>query len=320
MKMKSIVKTVGILGCATFLVSAPAVKAGEMIAPMDPIPIDTGFDNLLAPIETTFSAGYDTKYMFRGFDLGQEAVWTGLDFSLPFAMPIGDFSLDFGAWYINPTEGSNNSSGAIGPAVGLLPYGPVYNPKRGVPDDELDVYIGTSTTVGPIDVAFGYVHYFLGPEQSGGTGLATGVNDQNELGLTLGTSIGPVDFGMEYAYNFDAGKSKPIFVGPGTPGSVGGFVPGPSNWLFGQYFEPSVGTGFELTDRVSLNLSCAAAWYGNQFSHYQFGLAAPVIIAENVVLEPYVAYMDNNDNARVGGESSFARDTWFGGISLSVAF
>ena len=286
MKIKSLVYTVGSLGCAAFIAVAP-VKAGPMMAPIDPVPIDTGISNLLDPIETTLSVGFDSHYMFRGYNLGEEAVWAGIDMSLPLGWQGA--SLDFGLWYVNPTEGPSNTSGIGGPA---------FNAKRGIPDDELDAYIGVSGTWGPVDVSVGYVHYFLGPEAANNPLAA--VNDQNEVGTTLGTSFGPIDFGFEYAYNFDLDTAK-----SGT-------------WEFQHYWEPSVGTGFEVNDRISLNLSVAAGFYGDDFSHWQFGLSAPIVVAENVTFEPYVAYLDDRKPANIA--SPFTQDSWFGGVSLSVSF
>lgn len=286
MKIRSLVTTAGILGCAAFLLSAPAVKAGEMIVEHSPI-VEPVIDNWLAPIETTLSAGFDTVYMFRGYDLGQEAPWVGLDFALPLGTDMWlfkDLSLNAGLWYVNPTENASNTQ----------PF------KRGALDDELDAYVGVGSTVGPVDVAIGYVHYFLGPEQSAGqTLIGSPINDQNELGINLGTSLGPIDLGFGYAYNFDAGDQ------------IG-------SWQFDHYWEPTVGFGFDLTDRISADLSAGFGFYGDKFSHYLISLSVPIIIAENVVLEPYIAYMDDKKGGVLATPTT--DDTFFGGISLSVSF
>ena len=313
MKIKSLVNTTGILGCAAFLLSAPAAKAGEMIIP-EPIPI-APMTSLLDPIETTLSGGFDTVYMFRGFDLGQEAPWVGLDFALPLGTDMWlfrDLSLNAGLWYVNPTEGPANSAQFTQTPFAGTPSGYNLNPKRGIPDDELDAYIGIGSTVGPVDVAIGYVHYFLGPEQSLGAIPTTGVNDQNELGINLGTSLGPIDFGFGYAYNFDAGDSD--VIAPLPSAGPGVTVTG-KTWQLTHYWEPTIGTGFDLTDRIAADFTAAFGFYGDKFSHYQLSLSFPIIMAESVVLEPYVAYMDN----KKGGIPT-TDDTFFGGISLSVSF
>jgi len=120
---------------------------------------------LLGEVGGELSAGYDTHYFFRGADLGENAVWTGLDFAIPLTEAL---ELGIGAWYINPTKDAF--------------------------DDELDLYASLGTSIGALDVAVGYTAYIY-PEADGG--------DTNEVGISVGTSVGMFSVGAGYYYDFD---------------------------------------------------------------------------------------------------------------------
>jgi len=132
-------------------------------APMAPAPSHS----LLGDVTGELSAGYDSHYIFRGSNLGQDAVWTGLDLSVPLMEGVG---LGLGAWYINPTDG-----GALN-------------------DDELDLYASLGTSLGMVDVSVGYTAY-LYPEAGG--------DYTNEINVALGTELAGVAIGGLYAYDFD---------------------------------------------------------------------------------------------------------------------
>lgn len=83
------IAAVGVLGCAAFLAATP-VKAGTPMAPVAPAPAP-------APaIGAEVSVGYDTKYIFRGFDFGDNLVWGGVDLGVPLTDAL---SLNLGSWY-----------------------------------------------------------------------------------------------------------------------------------------------------------------------------------------------------------------------------
>jgi len=269
------------------LLSAPTVGAGEPASATLAAPLDS----LIAPVEGVLSTGYDSSYFFRGINRGQEAVSVGIDFSLPFSMPLGDFTANAGAWYINPTEGAQNST------------------LRGALDDELRLYGGIATTLGAVDMALGYTHYFLGPE-----GV---LGDQDEVGINFGTSVGRFDLGLGYYYNFDVGDPIPA-LGRGRLG------------ILDHYIEPSIATTFEVNERVDIVLSAAAGFYTTDFHHWEVRLAAPIRISETVVFEPYIAYLDNRASGQLNCEALTPPttptspisndDDFWAGFRLSVSF
>ncbi len=177
MKTKTLSQlTFGLAACAALLLTAPA-QAGPSGTSYSKAPVYTGDagmmgggSSLLDPMTGAVSVGYDSHYFFRGTNLGKNAPWGSLDLNVP----VGDFSLDLGAWYINPVD----------------PDGAILSDDN----DELDLYASLGTTLGAFDVAVGYTAYIY-PELSGG--------NTNEVGTSIGTAVGPVDLGFAYFYDWD---------------------------------------------------------------------------------------------------------------------
>ena len=150
--------------------SAPPADPGILPPPPPP---SSGGGGIWDSIGATLSTGYDTDYIFRGYDLGHDSLWTQLDLSVP----LGD-SLEFavGAWYQNAFNGDG--------------------------DSELDVYASLAFDFGVWGLELGYTHYAY-PEGFGpGTGGGNG-NESNEAYVSAGTTIGPVDVALAYYYDFD---------------------------------------------------------------------------------------------------------------------
>ncbi len=181
MKLNSL-KTVGALAAVsaaslTFAVagpySAPApapIDSGAV--PPPPAPLGSGggiFDSIGASI----AVGYDTDYIFRGYDIGHDSVWSQLDLSIP----LGD-NLEFavGAWYQNAFNGDG--------------------------DDELDIYASLAYDFGTFGLEFGYTHYAY-PQGIAGTGAGSNGDESNEAYISLGTTVGPVDVSLGWYYDFD---------------------------------------------------------------------------------------------------------------------
>ena len=113
-----------------------------------------------AEIEAEIYTGYHSIYEFRGVDLGDDLVDTGVDLSYELAEGL---SLSGGAWYA-----SWDAGGA---------------------DDELDLYIGLAQTLGSFDVSVGYTYYFFPGDSDANTdevylGLATELDCGLGLALT----------------------------------------------------------------------------------------------------------------------------------------
>ncbi|NNE91813.1 MAG: hypothetical protein HKN23_09210 [Verrucomicrobiales bacterium] len=118
-----------------------------------------------APIGATISTGYMTNYIFYGVDFGEDAIWTGLDYTIN-ALPI---PVDVGVWYINPTSGPGE-------------------------DDELDLYASVGDEFAGFDVSLTFAAY-LYPEFGSG--------ETYELALGVGRSLGIVDVYTNSLYDFE---------------------------------------------------------------------------------------------------------------------
>jgi len=115
----------------------------------------------------TVSVGYNTSYIFRGVNYGDDQITTQIDYVCP------KTGIEFGAWYGNPTTGRGQN--------------PAHN-------DELRLSAALGHSFGAIDAWAGYTAY-LYPEG--------GANSTNEVGTGVGTSVGPIDLALGAYYDFD---------------------------------------------------------------------------------------------------------------------
>ncbi|MFT4641096.1 MAG: hypothetical protein ACI8T1_004431 [Verrucomicrobiales bacterium] len=146
--------------------SAPPADPG-FAPPADPgfLPPPGGGGGIWDSVGATLSTGYDTDYIWRGYDLGHDYLWTALDLSVP----LGDtLELSVGAWY---TDGFNNSA------------------------NEIDIYGSLAFDFGAWGMEVGYTHYMY-PNFGNG-------DETNEAYVSAGTTLGPVDVALAYYYDFD---------------------------------------------------------------------------------------------------------------------
>ena len=341
MKRKSLIAAAAILGYAAVMATTAQAggKAVVPIVPMNP-PAGMPLDNLLDPIETTLSSGYMSQYNFRGANIGRNAIWTGLNFAMPVGLPVGDYVANFGVWYINPTD----------PVSGVLnPVG--RDVANGGFDDEIDYYASLGATVGAFDVSVGWTHYSYEESSNtsgGGRGPGLEIGDQDEVGVNIGTSVGMFDLGVGYYYNLDAGRENYLERANNGDSLLGGTIDDvislvPPNFNFdggeepgfvedaylantlgdlAHYIEVTIGTSWDISDRVGLSIGAAAGWFSDQFSHVDYTASLPVQIAGNVVFEPYLSWLDDTSSGTLlrdykGGRSN---DNFSAGVSLSVSF
>jgi len=228
MKKNKFATTVGTLGCAAILAAAP-VKAGEPVVPA-PAPASS-------EIGAEVSVGYDTHYIFRGFNIGENLIWAGVDLGVPISDGL---SLNLGTWYGSLAEDSY---------------------------DELNLLAGLSYQVGSIELGVGAIWYYFPQGSNGGT---RGIDDALELGATVGTSVGPVDLGLGYYYDLEEEGSY-IELGASTTIKISdkiGLVPATSISYADDYFGVNgfnaVGARLSLpialTDRATLTPYIAATW------------------------------------------------------------
>lgn len=257
--------SVALLGWSLAPFNCAPLHAGERSLPATPLSADfTAADSgsLIDPISGAVSVGYDSKYIFRGADLGKNSLWGQLEFEVP----LGDFILDWGAWYQNPVDGSRLNPAGI---------------------DELDLFVTLYRDFGDLSTWLGYTAYLF-PEADGG--------NTNEVGVGVGTPVGPLDLGLAAYYDFD--------LADGT-------------W----YFEANAGHTIGLTDRIALTLIAGIAYEivdaldVSDFTHVDLIAALPIEISDTTTLEPYIAGLLPLD-----GRDAVQDDELYGGITLSVQF
>ena len=157
MKIRSLAATTaGILGCAVLIALSPA-NAGEVAAPKG-----GGFDTQEPfSLGAEVSVGYDSSYIFRGVDFGDNLVWGDVNIGVPLSDGV---DLTLGAWYASLADDDY---------------------------DELNVYGGVSFDLGAFTLGAGLTWYYF---PSGG-------GDVIEPGASIGTSVGPVDLSLGYYFD-----------------------------------------------------------------------------------------------------------------------
>ena len=163
MKIRNIAaKTAAVLGCSALLALVPAFAGDHAAAGED--------------LGAEVSVGYDTDYIFRGANLGQDLLWSDVNVSTSLSDGLG---LNIGAWYANPTDAG---------------------------DDELDIYAGVSTDLGGMSLDLGTTYYYY----PGATGSNT-----LEFGAALGTSVGAFDVSLGVYHDIDT-ENTYVELGAGT--------------------------------------------------------------------------------------------------------
>lgn len=151
------------LGYAVAGPTAPPIVDTGTVPP--PPPIDSG--GIWDSVGATLSVGYDSDYIFRGVDLGDNYIWTQLDLSIPIGETV---ELGLGAWYTTPWNDNDF-------------------------DNELDLYASLGFDFGSWGLEVGYTHYHY-PSSGNGT-------ETNEIYISAGTTLWEIDLGLAYYYDWD---------------------------------------------------------------------------------------------------------------------
>lgn len=233
MKLKtSMLTALGVFALAS-------ANAGEKAVCCAPTPADLG---------VTLGVGYDSHYIFRGVNNGENAIWTSLDYAIP------STPLSVGVRYINPTDGG------------------VANPWHG---DELDLSLRASQDVGFATVWVGYTAYLF-PENAG----RNGGDATHEVGLGLAKSLGIVDLGVAAYYDFeidgwffDLNGSKTIAITDGIDVKLSaGITYGVDYWTNGSGFNNvylRAGVPVKLCERATLEPYLGATFALDQIDAFQ---------------------------------------------------
>lgn len=224
-------------------------------------------EGLFDTIGATASIGYDTNYIFRGVQFAEHLVSADLDLVVPIT---NIFSLDLNAWY-GASAGDHAAAFAGGHSYG-----------------ELDLAATLSVKLDPVTIGLKYTWY----DYVGNAGKF--VEDVNEVGLTLATTVWCLDIGAGAYRDFTAD---------------------------GWYFEYFISHTFKINDWLSVVpgflISHASHYYGiDGGCHMKPSLAVPIKLTKTATLTPYIAGNIPWGDLHRDGE----RDRVYGGAALSVTF
>ncbi len=134
--------------------------------------------NASAEIEYEIHTGYSTEYIFRGIELGDDLVETGVNM----ATEMNGLGLSAGAWY-----GSFESVDGLGDSIDI---------------DELDLYGEVSKDLGYFTAAIGYIYYInMGSDNTAFFGPGTA--DQQELYFSVAKSYYGFDVSLTYFWDVE---------------------------------------------------------------------------------------------------------------------
>lgn len=266
MKPNRIALTLAILLTLTLAARAGMVAGGKLGEVVVATPADQ-------ELGLTLGLGYDSAHVFRGAEFGGDWLTGALSLDLAIGESVSaTFDTRYGA-----LAGRDESF------VG------------GADFDRIEAGAGVTYSGGLAEVGLGYRWYH--PD-----GDITGIlEDGHEAGLTLGTSVGPVNIGLGSYHDFSRG---------------------------GWYFEAAMNAEVKVTDRFAIVPGASlgrAIDYGWQvrdlsrdgFTHLGVSLAFPVQVTSRATLTPYIAM--NFPLSALDGTFS-DDDRLYGGVSLRVRF
>jgi len=257
---------------------------------------------LFDTIGATLEVGYDSRYYFRGLWFADNTVWTGLNISIPLTEQL---SLGLGALYTTTVETTGSGSAVVNGGPGA-----VAGPNRIGDFDYSELDLSASLTYDAGFAKFGlvYTHYEFFDTFSGTSfGASNGAGELNimgaeEVGVTVASSVGPVNLYGGFYYDFTIGASY-AELGADAPIEI-------NSWLS---LVPAVKVGYGFTNYYTI------VGVSNQsgFTHVIPSLSAPIKLTKTATLTPYVAYNISLDTRH----SNNTQDSeFFGGVKLGVTF
>jgi hypothetical protein len=299
MKMNALLKTLGFLALA-----ATPVLAGTSPAPKNPVAPAPENDDL----GITASLGYDTNYIWRGLNYGQNWVRSAAEGSI---LLIGGASED----------GAGTTSLDWNAQFGTLAGDQDHfsTPNEDQSFQRLQLGAAVAHDFGPATVSLGYTYYRNMGSLNGNAPL----NDGGEINLGLATSLGPIDIAssanfdhVNNSWYFDVNASTTIAITDSI--SLVPFA--------------NVGYGHNLNWQFAANGGVANTWGGSNnitgWTAITTGIQLPIKLNSRATLTPYLAgNLPLGTTANLGGSARDAgapdtpyKSVLFGGVTLSVRF
>lgn len=207
---KKIITTIITLGA----ISAANAGSGKQVMPVDPEPVCE------APFTGAVSIGYNSDYVFRGFNLGSNVITADIDVDIPLSSGL---NFAFGANYLNVTDDIPSFDrltlsgfgefqvGAFDVAIGVNFY--EYIEAQTFLEENLEAGIKIGTDIG--DLFYLQASYFHDFEFEGnyyelGAYRTIALTDCLDLNLAAG-----IGYGDNYDFNESAAFGDHVFVRTG---------------------------------------------------------------------------------------------------------
>jgi hypothetical protein len=282
MKALQLVTALSLLGSAAFA-GTTSGKSGKGTQPVT--------QDAASGITGSVTAGYDSQYYFRGLWFSSNNLYGGANVSIPVAEKL---TLGLGALYTHSLDTSIKGQGD-------LEY------------SELDLvasltYDAGFAKFGTVFTSYQFFDTFSGSINGKTFGFDnvsdSTISNATDLGLTVTVPVGAANLylGGWYDFKIDA-----------------------------TYFEAGVDYTLKLTEWLSL-VPAAQIGYGldyytyepvsgidNGWTHIRLGLSAPMKVASNVTITPYIA-ANLALEAREKLNTVEDENDVFGGVSVSVSF
>ena len=230
------------LAAPSFAGTAPSAKCSKCVAPV------------VAPEELlgfTLAVGYDSTYVFRGVDFGDNWLSTSLDYTTGLADGI---RLDLGAEYGHVTD------------AGFLGTGDVSF-------DRLQLSAQVVADLGGAEVGLGYRYYLNEGE------LGDILDDTNEISLSLASKVSIFNVGVGANYDVD-GEGWYFEAAVNTEIVLCDRIS----------VVPGVNIGYGVDYTYQLNGANAAGFGVDGFTAVGGSLAFPIKLSKTATLTPYVGY------------------------------
>lgn len=245
-------------------------------------------------ITGTLDAGYDSRLYFRGLWFADHTVWTAANASFTLAENL---TLGVGAYYVSTAD----TEIGVGPS-GELDY------------SELDLFASLTYDFKAFKVGVVYTSYHFFDTYSGSTDFGSfgageySVKHVNELGVVVSTSLWGANITGGFYYDFNIGGSY-AELGVDYPIKV-------TDWLS---IVPAVKTGYgwDYYSNGAPENGGLSGGVTSGFTHVLLSASAPITIAKNCTLTPYVSY---NISGRARQSNNTIDNECFGGAKLSVSF
>lgn len=297
-----IAKSVAVLAaCAALNATAGTAPAKAPVPAVEPA---TLFDSMNASV----SAGYDSRYYFRGLWFADNIITTAVNLAIPLVGGSGEdgagaLTWNLGAAYIATYQTPMNPGGVVSKT--LFDY------------SEYDLYTSLSYNAGFATLGIQYQYYGYPDSFSGSLGGASTAPGDSELGLTGAHEIGFTATIPLGALNVYAGYYYDLTVNGSYFQLAADYTYAVNDWLS---IVPAVqgGYGIDYYTGTRGPTFAGVATQSSGFTHVLFSISTPVKLTKIATLTPYVAW--NFAGSTRNYMNATHDNEIFGGVKLTVAF